>query len=512
MAALQLVNLIKTNWQIQRPSTNSVPRLEDVDIRAQIPDKKPASFRVAIQNGWLTANGQLLTGDLYTPTWWRGDLLRERAEAMGPAITRFAPGRHGTGLTDDLEVVADRLAKDNIIAYDHHYGLWYDRRRDDHLMVQRADGEVVPPFYEQPFARTGEGTAWDGLSRFDLTKFNHWYWSRLRQLATLGGQDDFLLFHHNYFQHNILEAGAHWADSPWRPANNVNVTGLPEPPPYVGDKRIFLAERFYDVSNAKLRELHRKYIRQCLDNFAELRNVIQLTSGEFTGPLSFVQFWIDTIAEWEAENGKEVVVALSCTKDVQDAILADLGRSQHVDVIDIRYWTYTDGGELYAPPGGKHLSPRQHLRQLKPAATSFASIVRTLREYRREFPKKAVMYNAHIHCRAKRNGWAVLMGGGSLPNAPKLSSALSKAIVNMRPSERIKPREGQWFLSRDDRAYLIYSRQPAPIQLESDTDWEWCSVNPESGRAGSFKQATNAIIPVNSDTKLIWARRIERTQ
>ena len=76
-----------------------------------------------------------MTGDLYTPTWWRGDLLRERAEAMGPAITRFAPGRHGTGLTDDLEVVADRLAKNNIIAYDHHYGLWYDRRRDDHLMV-----------------------------------------------------------------------------------------------------------------------------------------------------------------------------------------------------------------------------------------------------------------------------------------------------------------------------------------------------------------------------------------
>ena len=512
--APQLINLIRTNWQVERPLKTPVPRLEDVDIRAQASDTKPASFRVAIENGWLTANGQILTGDLYTPTWWRGDLLRERAEAMGPAITRFAPGRHGTGLTDDLEVVAGRMSRDDIVAYDHHYGLWYDRRRDDHLMVRRANGEVVPPFYEQPFARTGEGSAWDGLSRFDLTKFNRWYWSRLSRFATFGEQHGFLLFHHNYFQHNILEAGAHWADSPWRPANNVNVTGLPEPPPYVGDKRIFLAKRFYDVSNTELRQLHSNYIHQCLDNFAERRNVIQLTSGEYTGPLSFVQFWIDTIAEWEEEHGKEVVVALSCTKDVQDAILADSRRSQYVDVIDIRYWTYTEGGELYAPPGGQHLSPRQHLRQIKPAATSFESIVRSIREYRRSFPKKAVTYSAHIHCRAKRDGWAILMGGGSLPNAPKLSPKLSAAIVRMRPSERVKLTEGQWCLSRDDRAYLFYSRrtQSEPIQLESRTDWEWCSVDPKSGRAGSFRHATNAVIPVDSDTKIIWARSIEQTK
>jgi len=289
---------------------------------------------------------------------------------------------------------------------------------------------------------------------------------------------------------------------------------LPEPPPYVGDKRIFLADGFYDVSTPQLRELHRTYIRQCLDNFAERRNVIQLTSGEYTGPLSFVQFWIDTIAEWEEENRQSVVVALSSTKDVQDAILADTGRSRHVDVIDIRYWTYTEGGELYAPPGGKHLSPRQHLRQLKPAATSFASIARSIREYRQRFPNKAVTYNAHIHCRAKRDGWAVLMGGGSLPNAPKLSPTLSEAIVKMRPRESIKLNEGQWCLSREDREYLIYSRgtEPTPIQLEPGTDWEWCSVNPKSGRAESFKQATNAVIPADSDTKIIWAQRIERTK
>lgn len=513
-AAQQLIDHIKKNWQIRRSSIGSVPKLEDLNIPVQDLGAAHASFEIEVKNGWLAANGQLVTGDLSIPMWWRGDLLRERAKAMGPAITRFAPGRHGTGLSDDLKVVAERMAKDNIVAHDHHYGLWYDRRRDDHLMVRRADGEVVPPFYEQPFARTGEGTAWDGLSRFDLTMFNHWYWNRLREFATLGEQRGFLLLHHNYFQHNILEAGAHWADSPWRPANNVNRTGLPEPPPYVGDKRIFLAEQFYDVSNPQLRELHRKYIRQCLKNFSDLSNVIQLTSGEYTGPLPFVQFWIDTIAEWEEENEKEVIVALSCTKDVQDAILSDSSRSQHVDVIDIRYWTYADNGELYAPPGGKHLSPRQHLRQLKPAAASFASTVRSIREYRRKFPDKAIAYNAHIHCRATRDGWAILMGGGSLPNTPRLSPTLSAAIVTMQPSERLKLKQGQWCLANEEREYLIYShrKQSTPIRFESGAEWEWCSVDPKSGRTEPFQPTANAVVLADRDTKIIWARRIERTK
>ena len=149
---------------------------------------------------------------------------------------------------------------------------------------------------------------------------------------------------------------------------------------YIGDKRIFLAEQFYDISNSQLRKFHRNYIRQCLNNFASQHNVIQLTSGEYTGPLSFVQFWLDTIVQWEQDTERSVVVALSCTKDVQDAILNDQSRSPHVDVIDIRYWTYTADDQLYVPPEGQHLSPRQHLRQLKPASTSFDSIVRSVRE------------------------------------------------------------------------------------------------------------------------------------
>src|SRR5690606_35733308 len=133
------------------------------------------------------------------------------------------------------------------------------------------------------------------------------------------------------FQHNVLEAGAHYADFPWRPANTINDTGFPEPPPYAGDKRIFLAEQFYDTAHALRRELHRNYIRQCLDNFKENNGVLHLIGEEYTGPLHFVQFWLNTIREWTQETGIKPLIGLSVTKDVQDAILNDPAYASLID-------------------------------------------------------------------------------------------------------------------------------------------------------------------------------------
>lgn len=190
-----------------------------------------------------------------------------------------------------------------------------------------------------------------------------------------------------------------------------------------------------------------------------------------------------------------------------DGTIADVNRSPHIDVIDIRYWTYTKTGELYSPAGGQHLSPRQHLRQEIPASTSFESIVRSIREYHLKFPEKCITYNAHIHCRAKRNGWAILIGGGSIPNIPRLSPELATALVSMKPDVNTKLNEGQWCLS-DDRGYLVYSRggHPSPIQLPAGAIWEWSSVDPQTGRTRSFRPAENGTVPV--DAGLVWIRRL----
>jgi hypothetical protein len=453
--AQQLIDVIrqrfKTAGDNQSPSNSQSSSLTP-DTRHLTP-----SSPLRLQNGYLTTNSRLLTGGLQQQSFWRGTLRPNDAPELGPAITRFVPGRVGLGFTDDLVDLTDNMRAHHIAAFSHHYGLWYDRRRDDHTMVRQQNGNVAAPFYEQPFARSGRGLAWDGLTKYDLTKFNPWYWRRLHDFARLCDECGLVLIHENYFQHNILEAGAHWADCPWRPANNVNDTGLPEPPSYIGDKRIFMARNFYDVKgNPRLRELHRNYIRQCLDNFADCSNVIQMTSGEYSGPLEFTQFWLDTIIEWQKEKGRDVLVALSAPKNVQDAILEDPARAPRVDIIDIRYWSYTADGSLYAPEGGRNLAPRQHLRQTRQKPARFAQIARAVREYRTRYPDKAVTYYADMNCPSTRDGWAVLMAGGSLPNV-KLPDELAAAIPQMHPADDVVTAKNQWALADDDGIYLIYA-------------------------------------------------------
>ena len=330
----------------------------------------------------------------YAIPWWNGRTKDSWvAKSARPAITRFVPGYEGTGWTDRIDDVVKYLKDHDFGSLDHHYGLWYDLRRIDHERIRRADGSVEAPFYEQPFARSGQGTAWDGLSKYDLTKPNKWYWGRLREFASKAAAEKIFLYNQMYFQHNILEAGAHWVDCPWRPVNNINGTTFPEPVPFAGDKRIFLAEQFYNVNDRILRPLHRQHIRMCLEQLKDCPNVVHFISAEYTGPLHFTKFWLETIAEWEIETGLHPLIALSCTKDAQDAILADPVLSKIVDIIDIRYWHYSDKG-LWAPEAGKNLAPRQWARKFPVGKTSKEDVMRAINEYKEKYPDKIVIYSA----------------------------------------------------------------------------------------------------------------------
>jgi hypothetical protein len=440
---------------------------------------------LSVENGWLTCDGRLLVGGRTGTVWWQGHVLPSRAGELGVGVTRFVPGREGPGYTDDLDQLTDALRAEGKAALDHHWGLWYDRRRDDHERVRRSDGDVWPPFYEQPWARSGRGTAWDGLSKYDLTRFNPWYYRRLEQFAGLCDRKGLALVHQAYFQHNVLEAGAHWADFPWRPANCLQDTGFPEPPPYHDGKRVFMAEAFYDATHPARRALHRAYIRHCLDVLGDHTNVIYLTGEEYTGPLAFVQFWIDVVSEWQKDTGKKVFVGLSCTRDVQDAILADPERGPKVAVIDLKYWWYGTDGSLYAPRGGENLSPRQHEREWKGnKKRSDAQIARQVREYRSRYPDKAVLCSLD-----GAGGWAVLAAGGSIPDLPRLDDdRLLKALPRMKPFEPSAGlAQGQWALAEPGRHYLVYAATGGKVRLDLSADrgtYEARRIDPRTCRAG----------------------------
>ncbi|MBQ4022386.1 MAG: pectate lyase [Prevotella sp.] len=447
-----------------------------------------ASAPFAVTDGHLTVSGRLITGNRYDIPWWSGRVKDNFCEhGARPAITRFVPGREGTGWTDRIDSVVCFLSKGHYALLDHNYGLWYDLRRTDHERVRRADGDVWAPFYEQPFARSGQGTAWDGLSRYDLTQPNAWYWGRLRAFADRGADRGLLLFNNHYFQHNILEAGAHWVDCPWRPVNNVNNTGasFPEPVPFAGDKRIFIAEQFYNDADTALRRQHRQYIRMCLEELKDQPNAVHLISAEYTGPLHFTRFWLQTIAEWEAETGRHPLVALSCTKDAQDQILADKELSRVVDIIDIRYWHYNTDG-LWAPKAGGNLAPRQWMRKMKVGKTGQDEAYRAVREYRERYPQKAVTFFSQQY---PDYGWAILMAGGSLPNVQIGSDKLLADVSLMRPMDA----DGCWLLGNGEVGYLVYVRS---------ADAAHVPTTPGRYAVWRIDRATGAVTPLSKSLRL----------
>jgi hypothetical protein len=480
--------------------------------RVDVPKSRSKAPKLSLKNGWLVRGDQVQIGRRQDVQWWSGSSRSYWLEKAKPHITRFVPGQTGTGLTDNLQEVVEEMKKTNTIMMEHNYGLWYDRRRDDHQRVRRMSGEVWPPFYELPFARSGQGTAWDGLSKYDLMSYNPWYWSRLKQFADLADEKGLMLIHQQYFQHNILEAGAHYADFPWRTANNINDVGFPEPPFYAGDKRIFMDEQFYDISHPVRREIHRAYIRQCLDNFKDNNGVIQLTGAEYTGPLHFMQFWIDVVKEWEEENNKSVLLGLSATKDVQDAILEDPIRSQIVKLIDIRYWNYQSDGSVYAPEGGKHLAPRQHARIQKTGKTSFESVYRGVYEYRQKYPNKAVMYSYGNY---DKFGWAVLMAGGSLSDVPRnVPEGLFEAIGEMSPKELGATNT---YMLSGEKGSLVYSASTEDVRIDLDNkkgNYSLTWIDPKTGIQIGKRQVikgerVHSIKKTLIEDGLLWIKLVE---
>ena len=438
--------------EFNRVAPESQQRATKSMAESDVPKAKNDSRSLSIRNGWLCIGERLATGNRIGTMWWRGTMLPSRTSEFGVGVTRFVPGRFGKGFTDDLNELTDSMVENNHAILEHHWGLWYDRRRDDHEMIRRIDGEVWAPFYEQPWARSGQGMAWDGLSKYDLETFNPWYFSRLREFASQCESKGRILMQNMFFQHNILEAGAHWADFPWRSANCIQPVGFQEPPPYVNKKRIFQADEFYDITHPIRRALLVAYIRQCLTNMLDHKNVVFTIGEEFTGPATFVRFWLETIADWKKEHpNASTLICLGCTKDVQDEVLADERLSPLVQIIDLKYWWYTSDGSLYAPPGGANLAPRQQLREWKGnKSRSDMQTARQIHEYRLRFPDKAILCSTPT-----KSDWATLAAGGSIPShLPSISKSVLESLHQLVP---IESKQGSRFvLAKVGEKYLAF--------------------------------------------------------
>jgi len=310
---------------------------------------------------------------------------RRRPSTWRFSLTRFVPGRTGPGLTEDLPALAARMVEQGTPFYQSIPGLWYDRRRDEHSVVSRP----MPTCGLRSTKCRGRAAHGDGRGRAQPVRpvaLQPWYFERLREFGALCDRRGLVLHHNLYNTHNLLEIAPHWVDYPWRPANNINDTGLPEPPPVEAGNHIHVANQVYDVSHRARRELHRALILHELDELGGTRNLFFSVGAQFAGPLAFQEFFQDTVAEWESRTGRRLRLELATSKDITDAILAVPARARQVAVIDMRYWQYRpdarSGRRPWEEPGvpGSHREGLRRGRRRAPD-TMPQQVYRQVREY-----------------------------------------------------------------------------------------------------------------------------------
>ncbi len=457
--------------------------------RKQEDPKNDLKKSIEIRNGYFTIDGKAVWGGHFAAEVWEGSMVPEMAKKRNAALTRFVPGRTGWGLTDDLNELASVMQETNRTMFVNRTGLWYDRRRKDHMPVKRMDGDVWGPFLEMPWARSGEGIAWDGLSKFDLTRFNPWYFDRIRQFGDLCDQNGLILFNQLYNNHNVVESASHWVDFPWRPANCVQDNGITEPPPFdrsppSGDRlRIHIADEFYDVANPLRRDLHKLYIVKCLDELKGVNNVVYTPAFQYAGTLEFMKFFLDVADEWQKKNNTILLLALLTGKNVTDEILREPYYRDMISVIYTGYWTYFEDGTLFAPPAGENKAFREfrwlHSNEMNSGflQTNERMVYKLTREYADEYPDKVIFsWSGNV------NPLAVLMAGGGyvshvadgVGNSPAnlkfdkfVNEHLGEILWKMNPADDlVSDPENTWCLAEPGKSYLFYSLEGDKFNAE----------------------------------------------
>lgn len=140
------------------------------------------------------------------------------------------------------------------------------------MQVKNANwSETSTLFDPQPFARSGPGTANDGLPHFDLTRWNDAYFERLRdrveQAAARGIYVSVMLFE-GWAIKWARPTTDPWPFHPMHPANNVNdVTD----DPVVANGR---AWDFYSLNCPQLLRWQKAYAQKVVDTVNDLDNIL----------------------------------------------------------------------------------------------------------------------------------------------------------------------------------------------------------------------------------------------
>jgi hypothetical protein len=175
--------------------------------------------------------------------------------------------------------------------------------RWEHFRSQVGNGSFHMCMSPQPWPRTGPGDASDGRPKFDLSKFDDSYFSRLRDDVSAAGDRGIyvsvMLF--EGFALHLSPPPDNVRGHPFHADNNVNDVGLRS----IADYQVL-------PLHPRVRELQEAYIRRVIDTVHDLPNVLYEVANESSGDPGVGdstewQYWvIDRVRSHEKARGYDV--------------------------------------------------------------------------------------------------------------------------------------------------------------------------------------------------------------
>ncbi|WP_051141306.1 DUF6298 domain-containing protein [Salisaeta longa] len=174
------------------------------------------------------------------------------------------------------------------------------------MSSRRIRGYEVYPFYQRP----------DG--RYDLTRWNPEYWTRLERLLRLTHARDIIVQVELWDQWD--QSRTHWADSPWNPDNNVNydtthttLRGDGHYTTVAHDNGV--THDFYQTipgahHDTTVLRYQRRFVDRVLDATLRYNHVLYVVTNELLTqhPVAWSRYWMAHVRRRAAQAGRRVHV------------------------------------------------------------------------------------------------------------------------------------------------------------------------------------------------------------
>jgi hypothetical protein len=197
----------------------------------------------------------------------------------------------------------------------------------------QADAGLIPapgfiggsPWYQRasplPYARTGPGSAADGLPKFSLSQFNEAYFDRLRS-RVIAARDrgmyvGIMLFNFQTVWNALdnLRNRNVWRYHPYNINNNVSgVNGDPN-----GDGN---GEETHKLQVAAVTQAQEAYVRKVIDTVNDLDNVMyEVSNGDTLGDPAWQFHMINVIKNYEAGKPEQHLVGMTGAEQISNSLL-----------------------------------------------------------------------------------------------------------------------------------------------------------------------------------------------